>query len=314
MKVLITGSGGLVGRVLAKRLISRGHEVVPFDLKADAQAPARDIRDAKALADALTDCDGVFHLAAVSRVAWGEEDPDTCRAINVTATQVLMDSMHAARVAWIVFASSREVYGQTPIGCVTEAANIAPFNVYGRSKADGEALIANAEPGAPRAAIVRLSNVYGTIHDHPDRAVPSILWRALNHEPISLTGANSYFDFVHVNDSVEGLMLAGELIARTAGPLPPVHLATGVATSLHELARLAVDLCASTSKVTIIPAREYDVGGFCGDPTLAAEIYGWRPQVTLMNGLAHLRQDLIESSMPIAPAFRPQALPGLYVA
>lgn len=304
MKILVTGSSGLVGRELVARLRHMGHEPVAFDLMPVDGAFARDIRDPEALTAALSGCDGVYHLAAVSRVAWGEQDPATCHSINVAATQLLVERMRDAGKPWLVFASSREVYGDPASARVTEGDPIAPVNAYGRSKAEAEIVIGGARSDGFRTAIVRLSNVYGTLNDHPDRAVPALLWRAINDAPIELTGGENYFDFVHVDDSVDGLIAAGEAVAAGASP-PAVHLATGQPTSLATLARTAIELCGSRSDVKILPARSFDVSGFCGDPAQANALYGWRAKVALPEGMVRLRQLMLEERRPMANVVMP---------
>ena len=170
-RILVTGSSGLIGRALLGVLAEDGIDTVPYDL-----AAGQDICDPAQVTRALVGCDGVIHLAAISRVAWGETDPDLCRHINVTGTEVLLQAVLAQpRAPWMVFASSREVYGDPDALPVAETAPMLPVNHYGRSKADGERLVLAARANGLRSAIVRLSSVYGSVHDHPDRAVPSLL-------------------------------------------------------------------------------------------------------------------------------------------
>ncbi len=311
MRLLVTGSSGLVGRELISHLRAQGHEAGLFDLRPMDGSPSRDLRDEVALREAMTGCDGIYHLAAVSRVAWGEDAPDLCTEINVAGTYLLVKAMlaagHAQNAPWCVFASSREVYGDPASRRVTEGDPVAPLNTYGRSKAAAERVIEQGQSTGLRTAILRLSNVYGTLNDHPDRAVPALLWRAHRGEPIELTGADNYFDFVHVEDSVAGLIAAGNLLAAGAPTVPTVHLSTGVETSLARLAQAAVELCASSSEIRLLPARSFDVSGFCGDPTLAGEVLGWRAQVSLADGMARLRELMIMGDAPMTPAFRPGA-------
>jgi len=309
MKILVTGSNGLVGRELVRRLRDDGHHVEGFDLFPPANEPARDIRDVEALRGAIAGCDGVYHLAAVSRVGWGEADPDACAQVNVDATALLVAEMAAAGAPWLVFASSREVYGDPDVALVQESAPIAPVNAYGRSKADAEKVVDAARAHGLRASIVRLSNVYGTVNDHPDRAVPALLWRALHGLQIELTGAATYFDFVHVDDSVEGLVRAGDRLAKGSAAVPTVHLATGVATSLETLAKAVIKLCGSPSAVRLVPARTFDVSGFCGDPTQAGHVLDWRAKVTLDEGLARLRVAMIAHGSALTVPQRPAVLP-----
>lgn len=200
----------------------------------------------------------------------------------------------------MVFASSREVYGDPPVLPVSEDSPVQPINVYGRSKAAGEALVTRARVAQGlRAAIVRLSSVYGTTDDHHDRAVPALLWRALQGDTLRITGADNRFDFVHVDDSVDGLLRAADLLAAGAKQLPTVHLATGTGTSLGELAHLAVDVAQSGSAIDILPPRPFDVGGFVGDPARASDLLGWTAKIDLAEGMKALAAAMKERNCPL---------------
>ena len=118
MRILVTGSSGLIGRKLVAVLLAEGLQVVRYDL-----STGQDICDPVQMTQALAGCDGVIHLAAVSRVAWGETDPSLCRHVNVTGTAVLLQALLAQpKAPWIVFASSREVYGDPAALPVAETA------------------------------------------------------------------------------------------------------------------------------------------------------------------------------------------------
>lgn len=303
MRILVTGSEGLIGARLIERLSARGDEVVSFDIRRAADI-IEDIGDPAALA-AIGPVDGVFHLAAISRVAWGETRPDLCERTNERGTANLIQALRAqAAEAWLVFASSREVYGDPEQLPIDEAAPLAPINAYGRSKAAGERLVAD---GGLRHAIVRLSSVYGTMNDHHDRAIPALLARALAELPLRLTGSGNRFDFVHVDDSVAGLLAAAGILAAGGGSLPPVHLASGTGTSLGELAAMIVAITGSSSPVEALPPRPFDVGGFVGDPARAAAILGWRARVALTDGIAGLAEELRQHGNGFVPAVIPDA-------
>ena len=254
-----------------------GHDVRGYDIAAD---PADDTRDADRVAAALREADGVVHLAAMSRVAWAHADPDTCLAVNVGGTAHVVEALRADQ--WILFASSREVYGSTGAEPVTEAAPLQPLNVYARAKVEGEARVA-AHPGI--SGIVRLSNVYGPPRDHADRVVPAFARAAARGEPVRVDGADRTFDFVHLDDVVRGLCsLVGELYRGAS--VAPVHLTTGVGTSLGELAALAQAQGATAAVPG--PERDYDVTRFVGDHGRATERLGWTPRVSLDAGFSAL--------------------------
>ena len=112
MRVGVTGSSGLLGEALCEALERAGHEVRGLDLRAPEGSDRHgDIRDLARVIRWAEGCDGVVHLAAVSRVVDAERDPERCESTNVTGTANVA-SAAASAGAWTLFASSREVYGK----------------------------------------------------------------------------------------------------------------------------------------------------------------------------------------------------------
>jgi UDP-glucose 4-epimerase len=290
--VVVTGGEGLVGSGLRRLLFAVGVDVRSFDLVAVGTGQG-DTRDRAAVDRAVHDVDGVVHLAAVSRVVWGERDPVACWATNVDGTSNVIEAcLGQARPPWVLFASSREVYGQADVLPVAEHAPLRPVNIYGRSKVAGEDLVLAARARGLRTAVVRLANVYGSPDDHADRVVPAFARAAARGAELRVDGPDHTFDFTHLDDVVEGL---GRLVGRLEGgacDLPPIHLLPGRPTTLGELARLAIEVAESGSCIRVAPPRSYDVSQFYGDPSLAAALLdGWRAEVTLREGLTRLVHD-----------------------
>lgn len=282
-RIAVTGSCGLVGTGLSRRLRSSGFHVHEIDLR-HPHSPS-DVRLDADVMKVIEICDGVIHLAAVSRVAVAERDPASCWATNVVGTKtVLRAAMRSPRRPWLVFASSREVYGQPGRLPVAETSPIAPLNVYGRAKVIGEVTVANADLCT---AIVRLSNVYGSTDDHVDRVVPAFVRAATSGAPLRVEGAAHAFDFTHVDDVVDGLLRIVAAIG-DGERLPPIQLVTGVSTTLGALATLAIELAGSNSVAVEAPPRTFDVTSFVGDGTRAHRLLGWEPRVALRQGLRRL--------------------------
>lgn len=308
MRLLITGSYGLVGTALTHMCERLGHDVVCFDV-VDPSSPGKDVRDPEALAASIGDCDGVVHLAAISRVAWGEISPALCHDVNVLGTSAVINAMMARpSPPWLLFASSREIYGNPARPLVSEEDPVAPVNHYGDSKAKGELLIGQAREQGLQAAVVRLSNVYGGRRDHPDRAVPSLVARADAGLDLMLTGGGSYFDFVHVHDTVTGLMAVMDRLADGDRHLPAIQLTTGERTSLRQVAEMAVDLTGSSSRIIEQSARPFDVAGFCGSPARARALLGWRAETDLRQGMGEVIANL-RSEGPLDPISLPDLPP-----
>jgi UDP-glucose 4-epimerase len=282
--ILITGSEGLIGSALRVALERRGDRVIGLDLRATG-AEQGDVREVLRVRDAIAECAGVVHLAAVSRVIEGERDPDRCLSTNLIGVRnVLQAAEWVPTPAWVVFASSREVYGEPRQLPVAEDAPLAPVNVYGRTKVAGEEMVAEARAQGLRTATLRLSNVYGSTHDHGDRVVPAFVRGALAGDALRVDGADHTFDFTYLDDTIAGIVRA---IDRIDQQLPPLHLLTGQPTTLGQLAALAIELAGGG---TIIdgPPRTFDVAKFVGDPARARDVLGWSATTSIRDGLARM--------------------------
>jgi nucleoside-diphosphate-sugar epimerase len=152
MRLIVTGGAGFIGCTLTRRLIGQGHEVHVLDVKPEIECRIAeldhtsyhclDIRSPRieGLLNQLKP-DGVIHLAAVSRVIWGEQYPEKCESVNVEGTMnLLKSSRNLCCPPWVAFSSSREVYGEPACLPVSEEAFLRPMNTYGFSKLNGKAL------------------------------------------------------------------------------------------------------------------------------------------------------------------------------
>ena len=237
----------------------------------------------------VMNCSGIIHLAAVSRVVWGERDPDLCWQVNVTGTRVVFESARAARTQpWVLVASSREVYGETTVLPVTEDAPIRPVNVYGQSKAAAERIQREAAADGLRTAIVRFSGVYGSVQDHADRVVPAFARAAAEGSTLLVNGRDRTFDFAHLDDVTQGVLQMVGMLDAGEDALPPIQLCTGEATSLQNLAEIANAAGGHLGRLAFRPGRRYEVTRFVGDPTRALRVLGWQPAVGIREGVARL--------------------------
>ncbi len=282
--ILVTGAEGLIGRRLCARLRGEGLEVRAFDLKRSLH---EDIRDRASLAAALKDVEGVIHLAAISRVAWGERDPALCQATNVEALQALVELSLAGSRPWLIFASSREVYGHPGRLPVAEDHPLQPVNIYARSKRDGERVVEAASRAGLVANICRFSNVYGCPIDHADRVVMAFAAAAARGGVMSVEGSANMFDFTAVNDAVDGLWRLVQA-TRRGERLPPIHFVSGQGTTLGELAEIAAARALGPVTIKEAPARTYDVAKFVGDPARARALLGWTAQADLGDEITSL--------------------------
>ncbi len=307
--ILVTGAAGLIGSAVAKSLRAEGAQVLALDLRETRGGTRGDLRDRATLAPLVEQADGILHFAAVSRVIEGEKHPDLCWSVNAEATgQLLSLALAGRRRPWVVYASSREVYGQQEALPVPEDAPLRPKNIYARSKAEAERLMGEARAAGLRNAILRFSNVYGTVGDHADRVVPAFARAAAAAQfsggaaaarsgsgsaeaCVRVDGAACTFDFTHVADVADGVMRVVRQLAAGETKLPPIHFVTGRQTSLGELAGLAAAHGGPTLRVVEAPARGFDVHRFAGDPARAQALLGWRATTGIEAGFARLAED-----------------------
>jgi nucleoside-diphosphate-sugar epimerase len=147
MKVLVTGTEGYIGAVLAPYLVARGHEVVGFDtgyyrdgwLYSDhRQFPAmpkminKDVRDVTV--DDVKGCDAIAHLAELSNDPLGQNNPENTFAINHTGSIKLANAAKKAGITRFVYTSSCSVYGLGSGEFLSETSQVNPQTAYAECK------------------------------------------------------------------------------------------------------------------------------------------------------------------------------------
>jgi UDP-glucose 4-epimerase len=164
----VTGAAGFIGGALLPELRRAGFALQPIDnfsgpvTVVDPATPVAtaDLRTPKAF-ERLEGSEVVLHLGAVSGVMACAEDPSGSREVNVQATAALVSWCRERHVP-LAFASSFAVVGIPAQLPITESTPARPTHEYARQKAEGESLVrALSERGGPRAAVLRMSNVYG---------------------------------------------------------------------------------------------------------------------------------------------------------
>lgn len=287
-KILMTGHLGLVGRHLTLLLRSKGYEVIGFDL-ADHSG---DICNEGLLKNALIGCHGVIHLAAVSRVVWGQQNPIKCWNTNALASESLLKAaVNSITKPWVLVASSREVYGEPTQLPVIEDMPLLPVNIYGRAKLYMEQAAFDARNAGINTAVVRLANVYGCTDDHTDRVLPAFCRNAATGQPLRVDGLEHLFDFTHISDTVRGLARMVELMFDGEKNLPAIHLLPGKGTTLKQAAEWAISAAKSNSCIVASESRTYDVARFFGDPSRAKSILGWQANIQPKQGIEMLVND-----------------------
>lgn len=295
MRALVTGGAGFIGSHLADALIARGDEVVVLDnlrrghrhfVPVGAHLVEGDIRDAAAVASVAEDCDVVFHLAAQSNVMGAMDDVDYSFSTNVGGTLNVLRAAAMAKVRRVVFASSREAYGEPGALPVEETAPLAAKNLYGASKVAAEAYCdAFRGTAGLDTMVLRFANVYGP--RDTGRVIPLWLSRAANGEDLELFGGDQVLDFLHITVAVEALLAATQ-----PGVAGPVNVGTGRGTSLRDLAARIIDLTGGRSRLSVLPARGPEVVRFVAAVGRMRDVLGVQPPRDPLAGLVPMLAEL----------------------
>ncbi|WKZ26200.1 MAG: NAD-dependent epimerase/dehydratase family protein [Candidatus Paceibacterota bacterium] len=299
-KVVVTGGAGFIGTNLVKRLLSSGFKVVVLDNYAGGKKKERfqsgaeyvegDIRDEKILSEVFKGANGVFHLAALPRVADSVEKPKETHDVNVNGTLAVLLSAKKAGIKRVVFASSSATYGQlSEDKYPVKEDNIvkSPISPYGLHKLVGEhyCKIFSREFGLETVSLIYF-NVYGEYAD-PDGAYALVIGRFLKQKqegkPMTICGDGEYYrDYVHVEDVAKANILAME--SKMVGGGETINIGSGQVFSVKQIAKIIGGDC------VYVPPRPGDVLYTCADISKAKSVLKWEPKIMLADGIESLKK------------------------
>ena len=297
MNYLVTGGAGFIGSHIVQALLKQGDKVRVFDnfssgkrenLKGlDVEVIEGDLRDASRVAEAVRGMDIVFHEAAFVSVPESMEKPQECFDVNVTGTSILFEAARKAGVRRAVIASSAAVYGDSTAMPLVEDTPLRQLSPYATSKRVDEkyAQLFTEFFGFDVVAL-RYFNVYGP-HQRPDSmyaaAVPIFIRRILDNKPITIFGDGGQSrDLVNVRDVVQANLLASQ---HPAAPGQIFNVCTGVETRLLDLLDILYELFPNAPRHVHAEPRAGDIYRSIGTPKKIMDTLGFKPQVTLADGL-----------------------------
>ena len=316
MKLLVTGGAGFIGSAVVRLAVARGHSVVNLDaltyaaclenvasvadhpLYAFEQA---DIRDRAALTRIFDkhQPDAVMHLAAESHVDRSIDGPGDFISTNVTGTYELLE---AARAYWQAkdrpesfrfhHISTDEVFGSLgATGQFTEETPYDPRSPYSASKAASDHLVQawHHTYGLP-VVMTNCSNNYGPYH-FPEKLIPVVILNALAGKPLPIYGDGSNVrDWLYVEDHADALLLVLEkgALGRSyniggENERSNLDLVRTLCAILDDLR--PKDQGSYADQITFVTDRPGHDARYAIDPTRIRDELGWRPSVTVEEGL-----------------------------
>lgn len=303
INLLITGISGFIGRSLVEEIVNRklSWTIYGVDIKKPCFNDSKylknivfdilDIRDNKAVNEYFANkkFDGVIHLAAVSRVVDAEKDKENCIKTNLFGTKNLLENVGKVPETWLIFGSSREVYGEQNQFPVKESAEKKPINIYGICKLEGELLVKKL---IKRYIILRFSNVYGNNYDILGRVIPAFVEGALNNETLYLEGGGQIIDFTHINDTVNCVIKAADLLQSGALETEDIHVCPGCENKITDIILYLSNYLKKELKVSYRKGRCYDVNKFIGDPTKRMKFLCDKEFISLKKGISLLLESV----------------------
>jgi UDP-glucose 4-epimerase len=301
VRILVTGGAGFIGSTLVDLLLAHGHQVHVVDdlsrgtkanLAGAAESPdftlhQLDVTDSGlAAVGELARPEVVCHLAAQIDVRQSVADPIGDAKQNVLGTINVAEAARAAGARKIVFASSGgSIYGTPDRLPVAEDTPVNPLSPYAVSKVSGE-LYLNAfrQLYGLECTCLALANVYGPRQDpHGEAGVVAIFARALlAGDPTRIFGdGGNTRDYVYVGD------VAAAFLAATgqAGNGRRYNIGTGVQTADRDLHRMAAEAAGVPDQPEQAPARLGDLRASALDASRAEAELGWRPTVSIAEGV-----------------------------
>lgn len=299
--MLVTGADGFIGSHLTEALLAKG-----FRVRALAQynsfnfwghlegienprleVVTGDVRDSNFCREIVKDVDTVFHLAALIAIPYSYVAPDSYVDTNIKGTLNICQAALDAGTRRILVTSTSEVYGTALYVPIDEKHPRQPQSPYSATKigADAIAMSFYNSFNLP-VTIVRPFNTYGP-RQSARAFIPTVITQiASGAKEIKVGDLRPTRDFNYVTDTVSGFLTIADS-DKTIGK--ELNIATGKDVSMADTLSLIAALMNSDVKFTVDPSRlrpeKSEVMRLQGDSTLLRSLTGWRPRVSLSDGL-----------------------------
>lgn len=308
-RVLITGGLGFIGSTLAHRLVDFGAQVTLVDslipiyggnlrniagIEDRVKVNIADVRDEYSMDYLVQGQHYLFNLAGQSSHMDSMRDPYADLDINCRAQLSILEACrkHNPQLK-VVYTSTRQIYGKPDFLPVDERHLLHPTDVNGVNKMAGEwyHIVYNNVYGI-RGCALRLTNTIGPrmrVKDARQTFLGIWIKQLIEGQPIQVWGDGTQIrDFTYVDDCVEALLLAA---ATPAADGQIFNLGSDETINLRDLAALLIEINGGGSyEIIPYPAdrKPIDIGDYYADYRLIQGRLGWRPKISLRDGLRRI--------------------------
>ena len=303
-KVLVTGADGFIGSHLVEALLGEGCRVKAFvyynsfnswgwldtlskDKMKDIEIFAGDIRDPNGVREAVKGVDMVFHLAALIGIPFSYHSPDSYIDTNIKGTLNILQACRDYAIERVIVTSTSEVYGTAQYVPIDEKHPLQGQSPYSASKIGADRIAESfyRSFGSP-VIIARPFNTYGP-RQSARAVIPTIITQLLNNKKeIHLGALHPTRDLNYVSDICRGFIsLAGcnEAVGKE------INIGSGTEISIGDLAEQLIKLTGSDARIVSEEQRKRpeksEVERLVCDNSLLQSLTGWKPEVSLKEGL-----------------------------
>ncbi len=300
-KVLVTGAGGFIGSHLTEKLVENGYDVrafIHYNSNASSgwldSSPAKssvelffgDVRDVYGVRRAVKGCHTVYHLAALIGIPYSYYSPESYIETNITGTLNILQAAREYDVSKVVHTSTSEVYGTALRVPISEDHPVQAQSPYAASKVGADQIaLSFYKSFATPVGIIRPFNTYGP-RQSLRAVIPTIITQALSRSAVVLGDLRPTRDFTYVTDTVAAFILMAES-TDTCGTV--INVGSNREVTIGNLAetimqQIGKPLPVATDRERIRPEMSEVQRLWC-DNTLAYQLLGWKPEVSLIDGI-----------------------------
>jgi len=303
-KVLITGSEGFIGSHLVERCVKEGAKVrafvlynsfnqwgwldtLPKKILDKIEVVTGDVRDSNCVREACQGVDVIFHLAALIGIPYSYRAAESYVTTNINGTLNILEAAKALGTKRIIHTSTSEVYGTAQYAPIDELHPVNPQSPYAATKsaADSLAISYYRSFGLP-VSVLRPFNTFGP-RQSARAVIPTIISQiAAGHKTIQLGNVDSTRDLNFVGNTVDAFI---KLAETDKGCGEVFNTGSGVEVSIKEVVDLIQKVMNVKVKIKTDPKRirpaKSEVERLICDSTKFAQLTGWKPKVSLEEGL-----------------------------